>query len=78
MKSWLDYAMMKYGGSYLDTDVEEVKTIARIMLIFVTLVPYWTIYFQVCTYIHIHFLYFNTIGFKACIFLGCVKIITVY
>lgn len=46
MKSWLDYAMMKYGGSYLDTDVEEVKTIARIMLIFATLVPYWTIYFQ--------------------------------
>lgn len=46
MKSWLDYAMMKYGGSYLDTDVEEVKTIARVMLIFATLVPYWTIYFQ--------------------------------
>ena len=42
MKSWLDYAMMKYGGSYLDTDVEEVKTIARVMLIFATLVPYWT------------------------------------
>ena len=52
VKSWLDYAMMKYGGSYLDTDVEEVKTIARIMLIFATLVPYWTIYFQVhyCIY----------------------------
>lgn len=52
MKSWLDYAMMKYGGSYLDTDVEEVKTIARVMLIFATLVPYWTIYFQVhyCIY----------------------------
>lgn len=47
MKSWLDYAMMKYGGSYLDIDVEEVKTVSRIMLIFATLIPYWTIYFQV-------------------------------
>ena len=47
MKSWLDYAMMKYGGSYLDIDVEEVKTIFRIMVIFATLVPYWAIYYQV-------------------------------
>jgi len=47
IKSWLDRAMMKYGGSYLDTDVEEVKTIGRIMIIFAILVPYWAIYFQV-------------------------------
>jgi len=46
IKSWLDRAMMKYGGSYLDTDVEEVKTIGRIMIIFAILVPYWAIYFQ--------------------------------
>ena len=47
IKSCLDRAMMKYGGSYLDTDVEEVKTITKIVLIFATLIPYWTIYFQV-------------------------------
>lgn len=47
IKSWLDRAMMKYGGSYLDTDVEEVKTVCKIMVIFVILIPYWTIYFQV-------------------------------
>lgn len=46
-KSWLDHAMMKYGGTYLDTDVEEVKTIGRIMIIFAIFIPYWTIYFQV-------------------------------
>lgn len=46
IKSCLDHAMMKYGGSYLDTDVEEVKTITKIVLIFATLIPYWTIYFQ--------------------------------
>ena len=48
-KSWLDHAMMKYGGTYLDTDVEEVKTIGRIMIIFAIFIPYWTIYFQVIT-----------------------------
>ena len=47
IKSWLDRAMMKYGGSYLDTDVEEVKTVSKILAIFVILIPYWTIYFQV-------------------------------
>lgn len=46
-KSWLDRAMMKYGGSFLDTDVEEVKTILKIMVIFAILIPYWVIYFQV-------------------------------
>jgi len=47
IKSWLDRAMVKYGGSYLDTDVEEVKTVSKIMAIFVILIPYWAIYFQV-------------------------------
>lgn len=47
MKSSLDYAMMKYGGSYLDTDVEEVKTMGRVMVIFAIFIPYWAIYFQV-------------------------------
>ena len=47
IKSWLDRAMMKYGGSYLDTDVEEVKTILKIMAIFAIQIPYWVIYFQV-------------------------------
>ena len=47
MKSSLDYAMMKYGGSYLDTDVEEVKTFGRVVVIFAILIPYWAIYFQV-------------------------------
>ncbi|KAL9981184.1 hypothetical protein ACROYT_G009854 [Oculina patagonica] len=46
IKSWLDRAMMKYGGSYLDTDIEEVKTIGKIIVIFVILIPYWAIYFQ--------------------------------
>lgn len=46
-KSWLDRAMMKYGGSFLDTEVEEVKTILKIMVIFAILIPYWVIYFQV-------------------------------
>lgn len=59
IKSWLDRAMMKYGGSYLDTDVEEVKTVSKIMAIFVILIPYWTIYFQVCSLcvcVHVNFL----------------------
>lgn len=49
IKSWLDRAMMKYGGSYLDTDVEEVKIVSKILAIFVIIIPYWAIYFQVCS-----------------------------
>ena len=50
VRSWLDHAMMKYGGSYLDSDVEEVKTIGKILIIFAVLVPYWTIYSQVTNF----------------------------
>lgn len=46
-KSWLDCVMMKYGGSFLDIDVEEVKIILKIMVIFVIFILYWVIYFQV-------------------------------
>mgnify|MGYP001794221017 CR=1 FL=1 len=47
IRSWLDRAMIKYGGSYLDTEVEDVKSLGKILIIFVVLIPYWTIYFQV-------------------------------
>ena len=47
IRSWLDRAMMKYGGSYLDSEVEDVKSLRKIIIIFVVLIPYWTTYFQV-------------------------------
>ncbi|XP_032233552.2 solute carrier family 15 member 4 isoform X2 [Nematostella vectensis] len=46
IQSWLDRAMIKYGGTFLDTDVEEVKTLRKISLIFLAQIPYWMIYFQ--------------------------------
>ncbi|XP_031552474.1 solute carrier family 15 member 4-like [Actinia tenebrosa] len=46
MRSWLDRAMIKYGGSYLDSEVEEVKKLGKIGIMFIILVPYWMIYFQ--------------------------------
>lgn len=46
-KSWLDRAMIKYGGSYLDSEVEEVKILGKIIVVFLVLIPYWSIYYQV-------------------------------
>ncbi|KAK3703597.1 hypothetical protein QZH41_019140 [Actinostola sp. cb2023] len=46
IRSWLDRAMCKYGGSYLDSEVLEVKTLGRISVMFLMLIPYWMIYYQ--------------------------------
>jgi POT family len=45
--SCLDYAKPLYGGSFHDSDVDEVKVLVRVAVVFITLVPYWVVYFQV-------------------------------
>ena len=45
----LDYARVRYGGPYLDGQVDTVSALIRILPVMATLIIYWTIYFQVGT-----------------------------
>jgi peptide/histidine transporter 3/4 len=45
--SFLDHAKFRYGGSFHDSIVDDVKKLGKIILVFLTLVPYWMVYFQV-------------------------------
>ena len=47
MDSCIDRVKQSYGGKYPDQTVEEVKSLARILPIFATIILYWTVYFQV-------------------------------
>lgn len=44
--SWLDHARMKYGGSFLDWEVDETRFLFAIIPVFIVLLPYQTIYNQ--------------------------------
>ena len=43
----LDYAHVMFGGSYSTDQIDIVRCFGRMTLIFLTLVMYWTVYFQV-------------------------------
>lgn len=45
--SFLDNAKIRYGGRFADSDVDDVKSLKRILILFSLLIPYWIIYFQV-------------------------------
>lgn len=45
--SWLDYAKIRYGGSHHDAAVEDVKRLGIILILFICLLPYWLVFFQV-------------------------------
>ncbi|XP_071808235.1 solute carrier family 15 member 4-like [Asterias amurensis] len=47
--SWLDRAKTSYGGHFSDVKVEEVKSLGRLIPIFLVLIFYWTVYFQMNT-----------------------------
>ncbi|XP_046841582.1 solute carrier family 15 member 4-like isoform X2 [Xenia sp. Carnegie-2017] len=44
--SWLDYARIKYGGSYLDWEVDEVQFLVMVIPVLVVLLPFAIIYSQ--------------------------------
>lgn len=46
-KMWLDRAKSSFGGKYMDAKVEDVKTLLRIIPVFILFIVYWTIYSQV-------------------------------
>ncbi|XP_076346091.1 solute carrier family 15 member 4-like [Tachypleus tridentatus] len=49
LPSWLDWAKARFGGRFSDNVVEDVKSLSTILIVFVFLVPYWLVYFQMQT-----------------------------
>ena len=43
----LDYAKFRYGGSFTDSQVNDVKKLFKIICVFLVMSPYWLVYFQV-------------------------------
>lgn len=47
VKSFLDYAKVSNQGDFLDRVVDDIKSLRRILAVFLLLIPYWLIYVQV-------------------------------
>ena len=62
--SCIDYAKVRYGGSFHDSTVEDVKIVGKIVLVFASLVPYWIAYYQVCYAAYYDFLVSYTLLFS--------------
>ena len=45
--TWLEGAKWRYGGTYSEVEVEDVKALLRVISIFGLFVAFWTIYSQV-------------------------------
>lgn len=43
---WLDMAKVRYGGIFHEAVVEDVKSLSAIIKVFIILIPYWMLYFQ--------------------------------
>jgi peptide/histidine transporter 3/4 len=45
--SFLDYARAANHGKFIDRLVDDVKSLRRVIVVFLLLIPYWLIYYQV-------------------------------
>lgn len=45
--SLLDYAKLSNHGRFIDRIVDDIKSLRRIIIVFLLLIPYWLVYFQV-------------------------------
>ncbi|KAH9492198.1 hypothetical protein Btru_026521 [Bulinus truncatus] len=46
---FLDHAKHRYGGSFHNSLVDDVKKLGVVLLVFAVLIPYWIVYFQMQT-----------------------------
>ena len=44
---WLDVAMVNYGGTFLESEVNELRAMRKVVVFSFLLIPYWMIYTQV-------------------------------
>lgn len=44
--SWLDKASVCYGGTFLESEVNEVRSMCKVLIFSTLLIPYWMIYSQ--------------------------------
>ncbi|XP_029189147.2 solute carrier family 15 member 4-like [Acropora millepora] len=49
ISTWLDKAKRKYGGTFTETEVEDVKSLLRVIPVFLLFVVYWAVYSQMST-----------------------------
>ncbi|KAL5017669.1 hypothetical protein ScPMuIL_007258 [Solemya velum] len=57
--SFLDYAKVRFGGSFHDVLVDDVKKLWQILCVFLSLVPYWVVYYQMETTFLVQGLHMN-------------------
>ncbi|XP_050408235.2 solute carrier family 15 member 4 [Patella vulgata] len=46
---FLDHAKHRHGGIYHDSIVDDVRDLKKIICVFIVLIPYWVVYFQMQT-----------------------------